>query len=1253
MKKRFRKRWKKVPPLFFSILILISFIFSDTGVLKASDEVSGYCFEVVENEDHTAADIIGDSTHTKDGAEIIEIIGPDGASMDLENTSYHVTQNDVYTFQVFFRSPTGEHTEDIQISVNTITASEPNTDQPEGHPSSEISPDQPDENPVPDKSPDQPAENPVPDVSPDQPAEKPVTDSKTVGELREARKAEQKKTSFLIPMYIEGEDTSQGNYSFLGGDIVNINDQVFDGLPYKFQQAEILIMEDDGAKTYPINYYDEINGVKYYAISNNDSTAQDFEIAYEVPEGASVSFIFTLNTQSYPVTVNNPNEAEGFQVQFLIGIKTNPDGSLSAKYNSQVKLLLTYPAGYYTENAPAGKENVGIKFNDASLAVTEEWNEKKRTISYTFTYPDKPLTLDVVGDKETTGLMYGVYDGTTNFQRLEQGSNWWKATDADGAYTAEQPYYGAEGYPADGVLKIRGGTEKKVKMDGAEAPVSIAGGTFDSGQELHFEYAMQRVNTNGRPPYFFWPSPTMSFCYFSNGADYEKDLPITENFPLWEPGWIYDPDMAGAQVISNTYTAGNGARITITAKKSVYREVLAAGGIKLNYPTYQVHVKIENMKNSFYLKTQGSGSVQGPHYFRNLDNISLEINNNSPDSYFLEDDKDENGGNSGTIKEAGLRSGGMFLDKRAVYNKNIPNGGVPWADQGKAFFKYGITPEWGYTNPRVESYEEASAPIMTNKPIEIEKKELENQNGTTYPKLKLGNYSWFHTGSGSQDISPFQYILFMPVESLDTKHDMRAIDVKVEKITGTVSNNDQYVSDAAPQNYIVDGDGTLDLLENDKVVFNQDFKAPEQTGKVFAGFTATITAPGNPLLPSDYKLELAKSVDNTIYFKPGDIISISDFFRRDSAVLQNTWNTAHSFTAEEQNRLNLIMYSSNLSVKVNLKYKDAASSEGQVINGLVNKYMQDVSKEGLSYAADIADTKSISVIKGTSIKFNKFAETFVNTADGYTYYLNESNTTSVNKVTADNQEIASVKYDRGLTVSYLDENGQPFEGISDPGVYKTYAESNKADIRFPDPSQSPPGKALDYWTVAELSDTGSWIPKQGVTIREGDPSAVYVFTSGPDGNNKSIQLQPVWKDISPDSYISIPKNIQLSEKGTNLTPAKDYAGTKVTLAYHSVNGSDKQVNIDVLKSFELTETAEQNKKLTVSSYDSDGNPLTAAGINGNYARAGVLGTANTAQDIWFNTDSQNGNRIYRGVFQISSNPGDTGQNTLFYISAVQ
>ena len=1281
MIKRTSKLRKKAPSLFLVVIILMSAVFSSTDNLMAYDESSGYDFQVVANGDNTEADIIGDSTHVYEGVEIIDILNPKGESMDLGNICYPVSKNGVYSFQVFFRSYAGdEHKENISISVNTLVAADRNTDQGNENPPPHTNGDMTDENAVPDTNAEKPDENAVSNTNaekldenavPDTNAEKPdenavpetnmghdqTSDTKTVGELKTARMLEQKAAvPFLIPMHIEGEDTSQGDYSFPGGDIADIADQNFNGLPYKFQQAEILLMEDGEAKRYAISYYDEIKGIKYYALSGNDGPAQDFEIAYEVPEGASVFFIFSLNTQSYSVTVNNTKEAEGFQIQYITGINTNSDGTLSAKHNSHVKLVLSYPAGYYVANAPEGKENVGILFNDLSVAVEKEGDPAKRTISYDFTYPDKPMTLDVAGDEETTGLMYGVYDATADLQNpKEGGTNWWRATDADGVYTEGQPYYGFGNYsePDVGVLKVRGGTAKNVKVEGVGAPVSMATGTFASGQELHFEYEINRVNQNGKPPYFFWPSPTVSLGYFPNGADCAKDSPVTETFQLWSPDWVYDPDITGSPVISNTYTAAAGATITVTVKKSIYTDVATSTqGVRLNFPTYRVHVKIENMKNSFYLRTQGSGSAQGPHYFRNLDNISLGTNNNLPDSYFLEDNADEKGGDTGTIGETSIRSGGSFLDKRAVYNRNITGGGVPWEDSGKAFFKFGITPKWGYTNPRVESYGDGSAPIMSNKSIEIEKKELENQNSqTVYPDLPMGDYSWFHTSLDRRDVSPFQYVLFMPVESLSTIHDIRGIDVKTEKITGTVTNNDAYIdSVSAPQNYIVEGSDVFDLLLEDKVVFNTNFQAPEETDQVFAGFTVTITAPDNVLLPADYKLELTKSIDNTVYFKPGDIISVSDFFRRDTAVLLNAWNTNKTLTPEEQNRLNLIMYSSRLNAEINLKYRDATSSQGEKISGIVNKYLQDVGKEGTVYSTASADTKSINVIKGTNIKFDKFSETFLNPFDKYTYYLNEANTTSLDQVTIDQQEIASVKYDRGLTVSYFNEDGMPFTPISDETIYKTYMGSNKAVIKFPVITHCPPGKTLDYWTVKELDDTGNWIPKPGLTFRESDVPQVYEFASGPDANNKSIGLQAVWKDIAPDAYISIPKNIRLSESGSNLTPAKDYAGTKVTVTYHGFNNSDKDIYVDVLKSFDLSLDTDQSKKLTVSSYDAGGQLLTAAGVNENYARIGTLGTGNTSQEIWFNTKSQSGNEIYKGSFNISPDPADAGQGTLFYIS---
>lgn len=1228
-----------------TICIFLLVFFSYSGYLKANDETSGYQFKVIKNEDSTAAVIVGDDANVRNNVDIKQVVDPDGNPVQSQDFNYHVIKNGKYSFMIYFSSETGDHVENVEVTVTGIRALKTDTDKSNQKDAEKH------EN-------QQPA---LPSVAAatgekgkhEERNNNPAEGSKTVTELKAEKKSQaQASKSFLVPMYIDQEDTSQGNYSFPGGDIINIADQTFQGLPYRFLKAEIEIKEGDSYKTYDVDYYDEVNGVKYYSLIGDGDEGQDFEVAYEVPEGSELSFIFTLNTQKFPVTINNDKEAQGFEIQYIAGIHKNEDGSLSAMHNSLVKLILHYPAGYYTDQAPAGKKNVGIEFSDSSLSITKVENKKERTISYAFTYPDNPVTLKVVGDEDKTGLMYGVYDGTTNFQNLEQGSNWWKTIDGNGNYIAGKPYFGNA--PSGGdrtVMKIRGGLTMPVKMEG-DGVKNIAGGSFDYGQELNFEYQNLRVNANGKPPYFFWPSPSMSLCYFPNGADITKEMPISETFTLWSPNWLYDPDVSGSAPITKQYTAGNGAEITITVKRSTYGHInTSTPGVALDYPNYQVHVNIKNMKNSFYIKTQGSGSVQGPHYFRALDNISMNVTNNIPDSYFLEDNGAEDGGNSGEIVQTPIRGGGMFLDKRAVYNKNITGGGVPWeTDPLKPFFKFVVTPKWGYTIPRVESYETEAVPVMLNKPIEIEKAELEKQNNTSYPALTMGNYSWFHDNAGRDDAGPFQYVLFMPVESLKKQHNMHAIDVKVDKITGMVSNNTAYSPNSGSNN-IVNGDGTFDLLTKDQIVFNPDFKPQEQEGKVFVGFSATITAPDNPLLPSDYELVLMKDVNNTIYFKPGDVISISDFFRRDTAILQNSWNKNHNLTAVEQDRLNLIMFSAKLNVKMNAIYRDASSSEGQLITGHVNKYLQDITKENLEYAAASAGTQSLEAIKGTNIFFNKFAETFENPADNYTYYLNETTTTSKNKVTSDGEELASVKYDRGLTVTYLNNDKNPFSGIHDSNVYRTYSPSNKAVIRFPEETQYPYGKVFAYWTVEELDDSGNWISRNGLKIKETEQPAVYTFSSGSKANNKSIRLTAVWKDISPNAYITIPKHIQLTEKGTNLSPRKDYAGSKITISYQSVNGSDKRVVIDVLKSFDLSRIDDPARKIKVSAYGTDGSPLTNPGIDAKYARIGEFGIDALTKDIWFNTKTQNGNEVYKGSFTFSSDAAAIKENTLFYISA--
>ncbi|MEY8535427.1 hypothetical protein AALH30_18210 [Blautia pseudococcoides] len=1085
-----------------------------------------------------------------------------------------------------------------------------------------------------------------------------------------------------VPMYIEGEITPrQEKYSFAGGEITGIEDQNWDGYPYKFLRAEIKILNGASVSSYPINYYDEYEGIYYYSVAGeDDAPAQDIDIAYEVPAGAEVAFIFALNTKKYDITVDNnkANENPEFKVRIISGIE-DVGGKWSANSHSPVKVELTYPIGYYVKDPPVGAEAVGIKFNfkDPAPNINVDENFENRSITYAFDYPAQDVTMTVVGDEDTGTLTYGLFDGNPAFQNREKGKGWWRKIDASGNYKKGDPWYGGwswrkvadETLPADSQMQVKvvpGTPSKTIMMDGVTK--TISGGEFQKDTELNFQYLFFRIKT-GAAAYFMWPSPTLNLCYFPNGEDFSTGTPIVESFKIWDASWIVDPkkpDEFPEKTL--TYSVGNGAQIEITVKKTMWDNYTIGYDAPVysgdRYPQYEAYVKITNMKNSFYLRTQGAGSVQGPHYFRGLYDISNESNALGSDSYFLDTGSAEQGGDNGGITSNIIKGGTTFLDKLAIYNRNLGESKVPWAADSAAFFKFGITPKWGYTIPTVESYGKPTADqpesdnlVMTNMPIELKNK-ADGHNAD----LQLGKYSWFNVNQNRKEVSSFQYVLYMPVTSLTGSHDMRALDVKTQKIKVDVTNNTQYAG--GTDNHIVSGGvGTngaaFDLLENDKVIFNRDFKAPEIANKTFVGFTGTITAPDNTLLPEGYNLTLAKSLDNTVYFKPGDSINLSNYFRRDAAVLLDSWTQNGRLNEAEQERLNLLMFSANLKIKINLVYSDGTTSQGKTLTCYINKYLQDVNAGTLTYDTNTAvASKSVSIIENSNIMFSSFGETFKkeNSPDPYTYYYNKDQTTSKHQITQDldGKEIASVKYDRGLEVIYQDpeNSAHPFNNIpvKDDTIYKTYDGSNQATIQFPTVAQSPVGKVLDYWQVEELNaDTGQWDLNPDKEIRAGD--SAYQFASGTDGNNKSIRLTAVWRDISPDSYISIPKNIVLTENNTNLAKG-NYAGAKVTVSYQSVNGSDKLVDVKVLSSFKLALTSDTTKQIEVFTYDVQGNKLTPTVAGSKYAQVGTFGSnPDESKSIWFNTKSQKGNEIYQGKFY--KKPGDqpADESTLFYISA--
>lgn len=869
----------------------------------------------------------------------------------------------------------------------------------------------------------------------------------TVGKLKELKQTEDK-APIHVPMYLVGDIAVQGQYAFTGGNIQGISDVVRNGLTHLFVRAEIRIKEGGTSVTYPIDYYDKVNGKFYYAVAKTSGSTQDNDIAHEVPQGASVAFMFGLNTQEYAISIVNNKKSEGFKVELLSGINTKADGSFSAQSNKNIKVKLTYPAGYY-RNAPVGKKAVGIHFSDARLTITKEEKKDESAIIYSFALLDQPITLSVEGDFDT--------------------------------------------------------------------------------------------------------------------------------------------------------------------------------------------------------------SIQGLNYIRDISQVSRTSINGAFDSYFIYNTKERYDANGNAVpakpedlKKRVLTSGESFLAKQAVKNEefskamNETNNAEMYEKPGvegeSASFKFAITPKWGYTNPTLVSYRENNSPIAVIPSIEVEQNNLHT----------LGNYSWFNKNyQDRKEVSPFQYVLFLP-SSMQRAQEQRALNVNMEPIQGSVSNNNEYPNIVGTLNPVVEGDGNFNLVTKDTISFSQNFEAPKRNGETFVGFSVEIRALNNPFLPANYVQKIYKNAGSKEVFKIGDNLSLADYIRHEANALEAKWKEHNALTKDEQNRLAFLMYSANLDVKVKLEY-----ATGTPITGWINTYLQDMTNPSLEYLTTATVRKRVQVMSNSNITLNDIATTYVNPNDHYTYYLNKENMHSVSSATKDDQELASLKYDRGLTVEYLDEQGNLFNGISDSTIYKTYSGSNRAVIQFPVSAQFPLGKIFDYWEVEKRNNDNIWVSDSNLQIKqEENKDYVYPFSSGIDGKDKSIRLRAVWKNITPDAYVVIPKNIVLKEEDTNLTPASAYAGTKVTIGYRSVNNTNARVNVDVLKNFNLSLSSDFRKTIEVKSYNSAGQLMQMTGINNAYARIGELNELSTQQEVWFNTAAQPEEALYKGTFAMNIKHSEIKSNSLFYISSV-
>ena len=110
----------------------------------------------------------------------------------------------------------------------------------------------------------------------------------------------------------------------------------------------------------------------------------------------------------------------------------------------------------------------------------------------------------------------------------------------------------------------------------------------------------------------------------------------------------------------------------------------------------------------------------------------------------------------------------------------------------------------------------------------------------------------------------------------------------------------------------------------------------------------------------------------------------------------------------------------------------------------------------------------------------------------------------------------------------------------------------------------------------------------------------------------------------------------------------------MTVSYQQVYGNDKAINVDVLKSFNLTSVNDPGKTVEVTACDEDGSPLQSSAADSRYVSVALLGSSTApgavqTEKLWFNTVSQSGNEIYKGTFNAGSSLA-SGETPLFYIS---
>lgn len=1024
-----------------------------------------------------------------------------------------------------------------------------------------------------------------------------LPETMSIKEVEERKKLEYKSvtTPIIVNAYKEGTSTILSDHiEFQGGKIEkdNISNLEVGGNSYVFVNAELHTKSSGMTQKYKISYLEDIQGKLYYTLDGG-SEIDDMEIAMQAPADAEIIFVYTLSNEKNAIAIDS---LKGTSVSFTSGVTNN-----KAKYGETVIFNLDYSIDFYTSST-ADKTAIGAEI-DGIVLKKESTDEKQRRIVYSFVMPNNAITIRIIGDQDTaTTRTVGVLDTTAAKQNNEFNENYLKSINSSVSPAIE---YGTKSGEIANKLQSGTGVDTELYVGESMNIQKTATGQYKVGNVLKFEYNMGRykgpVDTIG---YVWYPAANLVYEYYTPGQSYGKGKTVNEPITLWDPQWRKGTEY--------TQTASDGTmfKIVVKANKDISTTY---------YENYTVEITVTGATRDFFIRTDSTSTAQSPSYIRNKVGISegsYEIDGVEYLDTSLLQRSDESQGTNNQLSR--VQFGSILLDKFAGKYSNTVDG----LNANQKGFEVKITPQWGYSYPVIEGYETTGL-VSTSKPLEIRFND------------KNKGFSSFNTSYKTRtDISPFQYMVYIDVND---RHTYRALDIKSQKIEVHVKD----ISSGTTETY--------DLIENKKYIVSREI--PKSTdGSYFKEYKFTIQSNSNPFI-SDYSTVLDEDEVN-----PGDEIDFGDYFRQKTEYLEAK-QKAGTLSKDEEDMLTIIMWSSDYTLTIEPIFETGISA-GIRVPVYVNKYLQDITKDSTTYLTTPSDKKTIETTFGSNVFIVNYSKIFkAASSSPYSYLINEDTSEKdMKEVTSADEEIAKLKYDRILNITYdlgsdiTDD--QILNVFKDDHNYTTTSNpdsaGNTAEIKYPDEVQAPKGKAFVKWKIYTLDDSGNWVIPEDTAKKEltkGDAKdKTYIFESGTGKQNQSIKLEAVWRDIQPVEYISIPKQVTLTE-GSTATKTEDSAGAKVKLSYIDVDKSGRKINIDILKSFELSNKENSSEKITVLPYDTSGSRLDEESFSkqSNYVKVGQMDGTNTELSLYFETPLRKDMKVYERIF-------DNAGSVLFYIS---